>query len=622
MGIAQSGTTASRQLRSPSMCIQMLSLLVLAFSACADDGLGETTTSATAGLGGSSFMPTSSFSTREDTTGMTSSAPQKPERSHWKTYWPDCRRGVPPTTVAEGDLHEDVTWSGTVLLKGTVRAMPGVTLRIASGTHIVAEADAQLVISADSNMNTGKLTVTGESNNPVIFCGKEKRVGAWKGLRLDVGSLPESAVAQSELNYTMIEDAVVGIWDDIGIGLYHTWIKGANIGYSQARSTRRESTVYVSDSRTAVIARSPQAYAPSLPHFDVEMADNEWNVHELDFDVTDSDAILPGRRNPYLIRRRMKVSGKSLTMEPGAKIGFFPGAGIDIEGQGTGFRVNGSFLRPVVLESAMPGVAWGGIDIKSKVANVELNNAHFHGVSGSFALAANDWARLGTLVFEDCLQGLSLVNVLEMPDDSPGGGPIAPLGDLEFRGMTQTPVLLHPLVLGRFESGKIKGAEGGKIEILGGAVRNKARLPAFGPSYHLKGDLRILRNAGLTIEPGVSIEMSTGVRVEALSNSMLIAEGTKDKPISIFGEMDYLGYWESVFIGDNAGASFKHVRFSHGGLPGAGILHLEGQRTVTNCIFEKSAGSGIVCDSRDETPYATQNTFVDMKESDVIRTSP
>ncbi|NQX80842.1 MAG: hypothetical protein HRT66_02455 [Flavobacteriaceae bacterium] len=71
-------------------------------------------------------------------------------------------------TEVEGDISENTTWEGNIVLSGVVIVKDGITLTIESGTVVYAnteDTDIDILVIAQG----GKLMAEGTSDNPIIF---------------------------------------------------------------------------------------------------------------------------------------------------------------------------------------------------------------------------------------------------------------------------------------------------------------------------------------------------------------------------------------------------------------------------------------------------------------------
>ncbi len=109
--------------------------------------------------------------------------------------------------VVFGDIESQV-WSGTIIITGDVRLLPGHTLTVTAGTQVqfaAVDQDGDGLGDYDLTIN-GQMLVQGEPDRPVVFTvfGEDDRAPrAWNRVRLD-GDMP------SEIRHAIAEYAEVG----------------------------------------------------------------------------------------------------------------------------------------------------------------------------------------------------------------------------------------------------------------------------------------------------------------------------------------------------------------------------------------------------------------------------
>lgn len=112
----------------------------------------------------------------------------------------------PDTTVYDGAvLTEDVTWRGSILVRGAVVVAPQATLRIDRGTVV------RFAVSAPQQLSTlvvhGRIHATGTAEQPIVMTPDRSRPvrGAWGGIVL------LSSEKRNSIEHCRIEYAETGI---------------------------------------------------------------------------------------------------------------------------------------------------------------------------------------------------------------------------------------------------------------------------------------------------------------------------------------------------------------------------------------------------------------------------
>ncbi|MBL9087876.1 MAG: hypothetical protein JNM10_12135 [Planctomycetia bacterium] len=122
---------------------------------------------------------------------------------------------APPPAVVAGDVAEDTTWTGTVVLDRRVRVAEGATLRIARGTRVVVPWAAQHAAGAarPGLEVLGGLDAAGDTAAPIRFepearppGERERRGRAWLGIVVFPGSS-----RPVRLSHVLVADADAGL---------------------------------------------------------------------------------------------------------------------------------------------------------------------------------------------------------------------------------------------------------------------------------------------------------------------------------------------------------------------------------------------------------------------------
>ena len=82
-------------------------------------------------------------------------------------------------TEVSGDITDDTTWSGTVLLSGAVFVRSGATLTIEPGTLILGETATNGTLIIDRG---AKINAVGTPRNPIVFTADQARGDRFRGM--------------------------------------------------------------------------------------------------------------------------------------------------------------------------------------------------------------------------------------------------------------------------------------------------------------------------------------------------------------------------------------------------------------------------------------------------------
>lgn len=145
--------------------------------------------------------------------------------------------------------------------------------------------------------------------------------------------------------------------------------------------------------------------------------------------------------------------------------------------------------------------------------------------------------------------------------------------------------------------------------------------------YVVTGELDIDNGAFLTIEAGTQIEFESGAGLRVHDNSSaLIAEGTADEPIRMYGSQQVAGHWTGLnFNSNNPENLLEHVVIEHAGGDNffrAGTSNVStregGEVTIQHSLIRESGAVGLHVDSNGDLSGFQSNTFEDNESEPVV----
>jgi|GEM_PF-6106584 len=125
----------------------------------------------------------------------------------------------------EGDITEDETWKGSILVEHNVTIAPGATLSIKPGTGIFFNHGAELLVE-------GSIHAEGTAGAPIVCAAATDNPGPgyWRGIRI----YQNAASADYKLQYVNIQDAEIGFGVDRSVSytgkLDHVTIEHSHTG--------------------------------------------------------------------------------------------------------------------------------------------------------------------------------------------------------------------------------------------------------------------------------------------------------------------------------------------------------------------------------------------------------
>jgi len=260
-----------------------------------------------------------------------------------------------------------------------------------------------------------------------------------------------------------------------------------------------------------------------------------------------------------------------LSISPGTTIIAAAESTITLTGTST-LNSEGTPMLPVTIKGAENGAGvWNGFALQSSSALHRINHTEIRNANNAVHLHAGAFALFNN-------------NVLR---DNSGAGVVLPMTDVDTLDAQNTFI------------NTVRG-----IELVGSNIDagQTIRLPAQSTHYVLSNGLII--DGTLELIAGTDLRMSADVPVLVLSNGVISALGTADKPINISGVESRPGYWNGIQYASATSTAnrFEHVTIAHGGgdPARAGNIIVDGLDTaitMQNCALNDSAGYGIVYDS-------------------------
>lgn len=127
--------------------------------------------------------------------------------------------------------------------------------------------------------------------------------------------------------------------------------------------------------------------------------------------------------------------------------------------------------------------------------------------------------------------------------------------------------------------------------------------------------VQISQGARLAIEPGVEIEVGSGLAINVTEDGALTAQGTEDNPIALYGSTEERGHWHGIEIkSDDSANELSHVDIAHAGgvyWNSAVVMHRTdaAQATIQHCTIRESSSSGIAVTNAGELVDFRNNTI-------------
>lgn len=528
----------------------------------------------------------------------------------------DCENRDPDAdTVVDESISTDQTWSGRVLIDGSIDIYDGATITIEAGTEIVMAVDSDLEFGWNSNEAT--ILAMGTEEEPIRLCGRMDDAGYWKSIRFRPNVTSDSVISNMLIADGGGTDAAVIF--DTAITVNNLQIRNsAESGFSATAFGAGSVALSVEGGQGEIGTLLGSDAATNFPLGGI-LENNEDNQVRMGFNSIEDDTVFHDIGVPYIQGQNVDVhNGAELTFEAGVEYRFNPDVDMEIGWNSNEARllVSGTADNPVVFRGGAeePGF-WHGFIIRPNVtSNSVIEYADFRHAGGDDVYAMNITApiTLQNVTFQDNATGVFIAEQ----------GLDADSENLSITGTEGPPLTIDPDALVTVpQGGDYTGNQEDAIVVEGGGYTEEGTVPNVGVPYRIAGDIDTQDGSEMTISPGTQFSMGADTSIEFGWNSSTIAltaEGTEDDPIVFSGVEAEQGFWEGLIVRPNvlSSSSFDWVQISDGGSSGA-CLDLQRDLSVTNSMFSNCAGYGILKEADDDTDYTDTNTFSDNELGDV-----
>jgi len=316
-------------------------------------------------------------------------------------------------------------------------------------------------------------------------------------------------------------------------------------------------------------------------------------------------------------RANLRISRDvDVVVEPGVRIEFVEGASWDVQGS---LSAVGTAEQPIVFtgEDASPG-AWIGLIFTSADPKNELDHVVVE-YGGQMSVAGAN-AEFNVALKRDARAKITNTTMA----DGAGHG-LTTFTDADLTGFAANTLARNAedAIFGHFDSAHFYDAgstftgNGEDVILLEDApIDRDVTWSNPGVPFRLTSSGMFRVNAGLTISPGATIEMSPGTQLLVL-DGFLNAVGTAAEPITFTGVDKVAGAWDVIKIDTPSPNNvFDHCVVEFGGaqdIAGLGAETLIGvsgddRLTITNSTLRGSQGWGIWA-SPSATLTQSDNTF-------------
>ena len=534
-----------------------------------------------------------------------------------------------------------------VHVKGALTIDPSVT--------IAFEADHGMYIDSP-----GSIQGIGSADGQIVFTGKNKVPGYWKGLVINSNS-PLNILEKTTVEYG--GSSASGTNDlaaNIVIGMTHVaYLTLADFktqyshGYGLAVATGGKlnwslRNIINDNQKPALLQASQLGSLNGL----VEFNDNQVNTSRVAGDRINKSGvtnwIIPqsgtGQGSPkisYVVQGKIEIASE-VKIDEGVEFLFEEGAELSVTPSGA-LTAIGTPSNPIKFygtDITADGF-WKGIGIKSSNAKNELSwveiynagNSNMDGFNGKTAIGL-DGENNANLKMTDLIIAKSGGHGVLVEN----GASIDALSFVNFRENRGSAVALPANEVAKLNGAaalEFTGNGHDGVEIFGSILlhQNESVWPAlnFGATYLVSGNLAI--QSGLKILPGAVFKFLEDKMIGIFPNAYLEAKGTSDQRIVFTGANQLKGYWNGISIQSNSAKNIMdYTEVSYAGktvMPATlkiASIGLDGdylsKLTITHSKISHGLGYGIAVEDNRATlniDVETINEFEDLALGNVFK---
>ena len=471
----------------------------------------------------------------------------------------------------------------------------------------------------------GRLIALGREEAPIILRGTQEGPGAWPGVLLRPGTLPNT-----NLKHVIIEGAgapqqrsraclnLENFGTDI-VSLEAITLKSCEQAGLAIRSGAPLlfEDLRIEDSEIgAMLAPKNVADVPASTTY------RDVLYNQIDQGAVTTDAVWRAQAVPYRPTGDLFVEGNAspaLTLEPGVELQFAPGAQMVVgEAQPGALLAQGAQDKPITLGARSD--PWRGLRI-GRLGTATLSRVTFQGgglpipgVLGCLTVEAalSDAVSVDDSRFEDCLQsGVAT---------AASATPLASFSANTF-ARCEAGVRVLPSMVGSVEPNQTYESTPYNV-IVSGQVTDSATWSPQEVPWRALGPILVTgqRSPLLSMQPGLHVvfDAAAWLSVGDIQPGGLDARGTEAQPIILSSTSDQPGAWRGVGLQERlTAATLEHVHIQDGGLSGfgfSGCLTVSSERPqsvrVERSRFSDCARAGVTVSSQ-TAPFSafSENTI-------------
>ena len=303
-----------------------------------------------------------------------------------------------------------------------------------------------------------------------------------------------------------------------------------------------------------------------------QFVDNGMNEIQVTYDTIGSSGAWGSAGVPWRIHARVLVGGPLrpvVTIPPGTTLVFEHFTGLVVgEGGPGGIRIGAPGGAPVTLSSSAE-FGWEGLALLPAALPSSIAETVFENCGPCLSMSGNSFGIAPAPVLENVTVRRALAHGITLRAGARFGAGSNNVVITETRGSPGIPVLFYQASPASLPPGNYTGNTADAIWVTRPTITASETWRVRGVPYWLDG-MEIEHAAGpvVTLEPGVVLQISGGIRVGGFAPGGLHAVGTAEAPVVLSGQLGpQAGTWGGIDIGAQATAStlFEHVVIESGG---------------------------------------------------------
>ncbi|WP_162054237.1 PKD domain-containing protein [Pontibacter pamirensis] len=543
------------------------------------------------------------------------------------------------TAPSNGILSEDITEFTVLENREADPAKPDyivtnniqvkARVAIAPGVVIEFEADKGLEV-----LPQGYITARGTATQKIVFTGKTKTPGFWKGILFDSNNALNE-LTQVEVGYagsSTMRDMPENVKTNVGIT--GTAITAASLSVKNSSFTNANGYGMYVLGEIPVFSDNSFSDNSSLPLF---VTANQ--IHKLDAASTFTGAAgsnmigiggtvhqqttgvtwpLMQDGTKYVAIHDLAIEG-GVTVAPGVSIEFMSNKGLSVNWTGY-LKAKGTAANKITFTGLdkMKGF-WKGIIIQSNNSMNEMDHVEVsYGGKGDYA-TGNQAFKANVVLWGD-FSMIGQEGTLKVSNSSfthsggygmavqSAGGTLAAFGNNSFSHNLGAAMYVDASQVHKLDAASRLNDSNGYngLETAGYVVYDQeVAWPVFndGARYHITDDLYI--QSGVKIQndgtANAMLEFAADKALYVQDDGYMIAKGNSETALVLFSGKNYIsGSWKGILIDSNSPLNqFDYVGMNYGGSNKLNGIHqksnlgVRGRISVTNSEFRNSGGYGI-----------------------------